>query len=402
MINMKKILISMILSMAATCSFNFCRANDRFALEMESLMKSVYYDSAPGAAVLVADGDSILFEGYYGIADMALQEPVDSSTVFNIASISKQFTTASILRLQENGKLSIDDEVARFFPEYRSGIWQKVKLRHIMSQSSGIPDLRPRDDRNFMLYATDSQSMEYFNCLDSLKFEPGTEYDYVNPTFLLLAEIIHRIEGVEFVDFQNHNIFKPAGMTSTCYFNPDEEITHSAHGYVLNEDAVALVADMDSYKRRERTDNYFTDDSGRQWTECDYGEETFFATRPDGGIYSTARDLLKWEALLSSHEYIGAASLNDAYSRHVKVSGSKFSTYQNRANTWYGYGWFVDDTPGRSVKIYHTGDNGGFQAYLAKYAGSPVRVIILSNRNDVDRWKLQNDVEILLVKYGFL
>ncbi len=402
MINMKKILNLIILLMVITCGFNVCRANNGFALEMDSLMKSVYYESAPGAAVLVAYGDSVLFEGYYGTSDMELQTPVDSSTVFNIASISKQFTVASILKLQEKGKLSIDDSVASFFPEYRSDIWQKVKLRHIMSQSSGIPDLRPRDDRNFMLYANDSQSMEYFKDLDSLKFEPGTEYDYVNPTFLLLAEIIHRIEGIEFVDFQKRNIFKPAGMTSTCYFNPDEEIPHSAHGYVPNGNVMANVADMDSFKSYERTDDYFIDNRGRQWAECDYGEETFFATRPDGGIYSTARDLLKWEALLSSHEFIGAASLDNAYSRQVKVSGSQYSTYQNRANTWYGYGWFVDDTPGRPVKIYHTGDNGGFQAYLAKYAGSLVRVIILSNRNDVDRWKLQNNVEILLVRHGIL
>lgn len=382
---------------------SFCnsRANE-FASDAEALMESVYYDSAPGAAVLIANGDSILFEGYYGIADMETQTPVDSSTVFNIASISKQFVVASILKLQEDGKLSIDDVVAKYFPEYGNDIWKKVKLKHIMSQSSGIPDLRPRDDRNFMLYATDSQSMEYFNELDSLKFKPGSEYDYVNPTFLLLAEIIHRIEGVEFVDFQNCNIFKPAGMTSTSYFNPDVEIPHSAHGYVANDDATMNMTDMDSDKRRDRAEDYFVDKKGRQWAECDYGEETFFATRPDGGIYSTARDLLKWENMLSTHEYIGAESLNDAYGRHAKVSGSGFSTYQNRPHTWYGYGWFVDDTPGRCMKIYHTGDNGGFQAYLAKYAGSSVKVIILSNRNDVDRWKLQGDIEYLLIKYGIL
>ena len=120
---------------------SFCnsRANE-FASDAEALMESVYYDSAPGAAVLIANGDSILFEGYYGIADMETQTPVDSSTVFNIASISKQFVVASIFKLQEDGKLSIDDEVAKYFPEYGNDIWKKVKLKHIMSQSSGIPE----------------------------------------------------------------------------------------------------------------------------------------------------------------------------------------------------------------------------------------------------------------------
>ena len=91
-----------------------------------------------------------------------------------------------------------------------------------------------------------------------------------------------------------------------------------------------------------------------------------------------------------------------AYTPHVEVTGSKWSSYQNRPNTYYGLGWFIDKTPGYPRKVYHTGDNGGFQAYLAKYPEKEVTIIILENRNDNDRWSLATAIDKILLDAGLL
>ena len=111
---------------------------------------------------------------------------------------------------------------------------------------------------------------------------------------------------------------------------------------------------------------------------------------------------MKWENALATESIISAKAISQAYKKHIKVSGSKYCTYQNRANTWYGYGWFIDDKPGKELKIYHTGDNGGFQAYAAKYPESKVNVIMFENRNDIDRWTMQQKIELILREEGVL
>ena len=375
---------------------------ERLTLRIDSLMRANYDDDAPGAALLIADGHNVLFDRGYGVEDVETKSKITGYTNFNIASISKQFTVAGILRLQEEGMLSIEDCVAKYMPEFKSGIWKRVRLRHLMSHSSGVPDLRPRNDKNFMLYATDEQSIEYMRDLDSLKFTPGTAYDYINPTFQILYAIIQKLSGLTFEDFQRKEVFMPSKMADVRYFSPDKNIPHMAHGYIIDGVGAEYSIDSDSQKVREKADKVYIDSKGRNWAECDYGEETFFATKSDGGIYTNTHELLNWELALDENLCISQSSKELAYTKWTKVSGSKFCSYQNRPNTWYGLGWFIEDLPDGQCRIYHTGDNGGFQAYLAKYTSSRVKVIMLENRNDIDRWSMQQKIEQILHEEGVL
>lgn len=395
------ILLAIITMVGVSCNTSKVD-NDRIAERIDSLLNSNYTDDAPGCAMAILKDDKVVYMGCRGIADVNTKEKINEHTVFNIASITKQFTALAILSLFEQGKLDINDSVAMYFPEFKSDIWKTVKLKHLMSHSSGVPDNRPRVDKDFMLHIVDKQCLEYMVDLDELKFEPGTKYDYKNPTFQVLAEVVKRVSGTDFETFQKENIFNKAGMTNVRYFEPTIEIPHMAHGYINISESDLNSIDSDSEKEKGDLETQYTDKNGRHWMEYDYGEETFFGTKADGGIYTSLDDFIKWEIALSNDKVVAKSTKDLAYTPHIEVSGSKYSSYQNRDNTYYGYGWFIDKKPNRETKIYHTGDNGGFQAYAAKYPKSNVCVMMFSNRNDLDRWSTQMEIEQIIIEEELL
>lgn len=333
---------------------------------LDSLFESRYAEGeeAPGGAVIIAEGDSVIYERYFGLADMETREPIDSNTRFCIASVSKQMTVVGLL---QQG-VDMQDAVSKWF-DFKNPLWQNVTLQHLASHTSGVPDSRDRTDLEKCIYADDEWSASYFPTVTATKFAPGTAYDYLNPSFLLLAKVIERNSGMAFVDWQREHVFKPAGMDVTYYFNPKEHPEHTAHGYEPTPEG---------------------------WKEFDYGEETFFATRPDGGVFSTARDMLRWEQALAHNTLLPPELLETAYRPVVEVSGSPWCDYQNRPNTYYALGWFVDRTPGEGEKVYHTGDNGGFQAYVAKYPATGLKIIVLENRHDKDRWEMAKTIDEIM------
>ena len=386
-------LLSLLLCLACSNQVEFKRIDAEFKHRYN-------LTDAPGAAIIIAKGDSILYEQYAGVADCLSGQAIDSLTRFNIASISKQLTSVSILSLQNEGRLNIDDRILKYLQNVDSIVFKDVKLKHLMSHSSGIPDSRPRNDREWMLKATDEESILYLDSVQSLHFTPGTAYEYINPTFQILYSIIQQKSGHSFVDFQQENIFDKAGMCNSFYFDCNAHHDNVAHGYVC--EGAEESDDRDTSKPTIFSDKPIIDSSGKKWHEYDYGEETFFATKADGGCYSTARDLLKWNIALNSGKIIPQNLLDSAYSKFTVVSGSDFCNYQNRPNTFYGFGFFIDSTPGFPTKIYHTGDNGGFQAYLAYYLEQKISIIILENRNDYDRWDFVKLIDAELREKGLI
>lgn len=368
---MRKFLpISILAAGLAGCGVG-AAGGDPTAEALDSLFEARYDDpAAPGGAVLIAKGDSVIYERYFGVADMATGERVGEETMFNIASVSKQFTVAALLR-QDVG---IDEPASAYFP-YPQEFWRRVTLGHLASHSSGIPDSRDRSDRQRCVYADDEASIAYFPTVDTLLFEPGTAYDYLNPSFILLAKVVEQKTGQGFCEYMRQSVFEPLGMSRTAYFSPAGMPQGTAHGYAP--------------------------DGRGGWQECDYGEETFFATRPDGGIYSTARDMLRWELGLAQGRVLSPERLAIAYEPRVDVAGSPYCDYQRRPGTSYGLGWFVERQPGRPDKVYHTGDNGGFQAYVAKYPSHGISIIVLENRHDRDRWQMAAAIDSVLSARNF-
>ena len=357
-------------------------ATDVVAERLDSLFTARYSiiengENIPGGSVYILKGDTVIFEKSYGVADLNTGAAIDGNTFFNIASVSKQFTAMAILQLHEEEKLSLEDDMSKYFPEFKADFFKRIKIKHLLSHSSGLPDLRPREDRNFVLTATDKESIEFFKELDHLNFEPGTNYEYQNPTFQLCFAIIEKVSGQTFEQYMKEHIFTPAGMDETVYFEAGREIPRMAHGYI-------------------------TEDNGATWKEYDYGEESFFATKADGGIYTSTHEFAKWEKALRDNVLISDSLKQIAHSPITTVSNSTYSSYQNRPYTSYGYGWFIEQKPGMPKKVYHTGDNGGFQIYAGRFPEKNILVLVFENRNDQSRWSMVEKIDSILKEAGML
>ncbi|GHT10650.1 penicillin-binding protein [Bacteroidia bacterium] len=330
-----------------------------FKQKTDSLFSAVYSDpNEPGAAVLILKGDSVIFEKCYGMADMQTKTPIRPETNFCIASVSKQFSAVALLQLAEQNLLSLNDNLKKFFPEYKADFYKDITLHHILSHTSGIPDTRPRTDKNFMLYSTDVESCQYLIDLTQLNFEPGARYEYINPTFQLVYQIIPRVTGIDFDTYIQQHIFDVAGMTHSVYFEADRKIPNMAHAYVFDEEKQCYV-------------------------ENDYGEANFFASKADGGLYTSIRDFAKWEKALRENKILSEASKNLAYSPKITIPSNAEYGYNN--NTAYGYGWFIQRNSGEPERIYHLGDNGGFTIYAGKIPEKNITFMFFSNRDDIDR-----------------
>lgn len=324
--------------------------------------------NAPGGAIIIAKGDSIFYERYAGLADLETRQPIGPQTQFNIASVSKQFTVMALLQQAAKyaGRMPLLDTPMSEFVDYGQPWWHSITPAMLASHTSGLPDTRT-GPREWKVTATDIDAIKYFETLEKPAHGPGEYYDYLNPSFILLARIVEQLSNREFTEYVADNIFKPAGMASTYYFDTASRGENESHAYA--------PADDDT------------------WQEYDYGEETFFATRPDGGIYSTARDMLSWlnalrDGIILDREWVALSRMP-----RVSVSDSPYCDYQRRPDRWYALGQYVEHHPGHPVKVFHTGDNGGYQAYLAVYPEEDIKIVVLENRHDKSRSQLADTID---------
>lgn len=346
---------------------------------LDSLFTSLFPADEPGAAVLVARGDSILYEGCFGQARLDTVMPITPHTMFNICSVSKQFSAVALAMLAEQGLLSLDDPVKKYFPKFQASFFNLITLRHLLSHTSGLPDARPRTPEQWQRYtashATQFQNVEDFkhyceeeeSCrfmeqLDSLAFEPGSQYEYQNPTYQLALMIVEQVTGEKFDDWMRNHLFLPAGMEETTYFEPDKLIPRMAHGYERDEEGC--------------------------WQECDYGEANFFGTKADGGIYTTPREFLRWNTAV-----YGGTLISDSLRQVLHTP--RIAT--DIPATDYGYGWFIEHRPDRPQKIYHTGDNGGFFIFEGGFPSLNLFYLIFANRADWSREAVADAVDSLLL-----
>ena len=345
------ILCAAILTPALCCiSCNSNKEEKAIVEKLDAFFDGKYAADEPGAAVIVLRGDKVIYDKGFGLADLNTKVPIDGNTFFNICSMSKQFTATAILQLVEKGAIKLDDNVKTYYPEFKGDFWQNVQIHNLLDHSSGIPDARGGIPREQKLLATDSLAIAYMVDLDWVEAQPGEQYAYCNPTYTLMGDLVSRVTGVEFGEYMEENVFEPAGMDQTLYYVPghEEDIPNMSHAYIKENG---------------------------EWEECDFGETTFFATRPDGGIYTSTHQFVEWEKALRANKIISEESLKDAMSPHNDMKEDHESSY--------GYGWVVEKDPATGLEvIYHNGGNGGYRTTGIRIPSSNTMIAIFSNRND--------------------
>lgn len=322
--------------------------NTALSTALDAYFSSVFPAGGPGGAVLVMKHERVVFQRGYGIADLKTHEPVSSRTLFNLGSISKTFVANAILMLQEQGKLSVEDDLWKYFPGFKSkDIASRVKLKHLLTHTSGLPDNR-EVEKNFAFYLTakDPENWYPITQADALRFEPGTRFEYSSPAFNGLALIVEQVSGVKWQDFVHDRILMPAGMPTSTITDGAYPETGVAHAYLDNEGS---------------------------WKEADYGEIPTFAASGNGGVWSSVDELARYELALRHGAFLSLATLHDA--RTVKT----FPNWTDPAPPHVGWSWFIRETPEGPRQIGHTGRQGGFAANYVTIPEKDVFFVVLSN-----------------------
>lgn len=386
---MRLIIITGILIVSTLLGIESCRrAQDvapRSALEqtLDSILAPVFGGSkAPGAEILIMQGDSVLYNRGYGYADLNKKTLISDTTVFNISSASKSFSAAALLMLAEQGFLSLDDSLSKFFPNMPSKVFNGITIRHILTHSSGLPDLRPRNAEewnhylrthesiysygsDYRLYGTEKEHIKIFENLDTLEYAPGSDYAHDDPAYILVAPLIERVTGMKYDQWMSRNLFDPAEMTVVHYINPGTDKPHTAHGYVP--------------------------DGNGGWQERDYREAEFFLTKADRGAFTSAKEFMQWNKALYGEKLISGLSLDNMMYPALSAKGD---------GDFFGLGTGVHLEPGKAARAYHTNSNGGFAILEAAYPARDLYFVVFANRNDWDRRKVLKDIDDALYRYG--
>lgn len=300
-----------------------------FTHTLDSLFNSFFNAAEPGGAVLIAQGDKVFYQKGFGIADIDTKEPITTKTLFNIGSISKTFVAYGILKLAAENKLSLDDNLYKYFPDFKNAaIAKQVKTSHLLTHTSGLPDSRKvKEEHTFYLTAKDEENFAPIKQIDKLEFEPGIQYNYSNPAFNGLALIIEKITGEKWQRYIEKMIFQPSGMKSSTITDGPYPESGVSHGYILNEK--------------------------KQFEEMDYGEEPTFAAAGNGGVWSSAEELWLYEKAIQNNTFLNKEWIEKSRTLYP------FPEWKDTAPSRLGLSWFLTKEMGLNM-IGHTGSQGGF------------------------------------------
>lgn len=323
-------------------------------LQLDTLYTELFNQGSFNGSVLIAENGNIIFQKSYGIANEQSQQALNDSTIFELASISKQFTAMGIVLLEKAGKLSYDDEVAKYIPELKT--YKGVTIHHLLNHTSGLPDYVDLADRHWdksHIVTNEDILKLYDEHQPRANFLPNEKWEYSNMGYLVLASIIERVSGQPFANYLHENIFQVLDMKNTFVYRRRFEpraVENYAEGYIYS----------DSLQKKILPD--------------DLGEETFAVFLDgivgDGMVNSNPIDLLKWDQALYSNILV-----NDEDRELI------FSSFQinDSTETHYGYGWMIDSSNTYGKTVAHSGGWAGYVNYFERHIDNNKTIIILQN-----------------------
>jgi CubicO group peptidase (beta-lactamase class C family) len=344
---MKKILIAIAVLFLQQC----CSAQND-AAQIDTLLNTYNKLSKFNGSALVAKNGTVLLNKGYGYRNAGASVLNDEHSIFQLGSVTKQFTSAVILKLQAENKLSVSDKLSKYFPDYPKG--DSITIKELLTHTSGIYNYT--NDENFMKNEitkakTRQQMMALFEN-KPLDFSPGTSWSYSNSGYSMLGYIIEKVTNISYEQAVHKYIFSPLKMTHSGFDftnlkNPDKTVGY----YVLNAHDTVAAPIVDS-------------------------TISFSA----GAIYSTTGDLYKWSQALENNTVLSASQQNEAY---IPVKNN------------YGYGWGIDSIEGKR-RLSHGGGIPGYITILSRVPADEVTIILLSNASNESVGKISNDIYAIL------
>lgn len=350
-------------------SFNLFADTNSLSADQQEAVDKIFseWDKAdtPGCALGIFKDGKIIYARGYGMANLEYDLPNNSQSVYRIGSTSKQFTAASIILLAEKGKLSLDDTLDKFFPEFPDYAKQ-ITVRHLLNHTSGIRDyltisyLKGLGDDD---YYTDKDVMRWLVNQTELNFTPGEEFVYSNSGYWLLGQIVNQVAEMSMADFAMQEIFKPLAMNHTHFHNDHTQIVKNrASGYRTNEEDGFQIS------------------------------MTTLDMIGDGGIFTTVEDIKKWD-----DAYYDSKVLSRSFWKMMTQTGK----LNNNEAIDYASGLFISDHKGLKT-VSHGGAFVGFRAELLRFPDQKFSVAIFTNRGDANPSVMALEVADVFLKDKYI
>lgn len=329
-----RIVLMILITACGVCNqeVNAQQSNAADISRLEDFISTYEIDGRFSGTLIAIKNDEVVFEREYGYSDKNTGKLIDRRSIFGLASVSKIFTSTAIIKLLEEGKLSLDDKLCLYFPDLPD-IYADVSVLHLLTHTSGIPDFHSKpvfDVHNSDIYNFVARQKE-------LEFIPGTQYKYTNTGFVLLAMIVEKIEGQSYPVYMERKFFKPLGMKDT-FFGRSEKKNRIVTSYLSSGE----IADRNNFY---------------------YGP---------GEQFTTASDLVKWDKAYFSGGVISKEIMKKVLSVNKLLDGTE---------TAYGLGWGVLNMGGDKL-VGHTGGNYGFRTIYMHNLNKDYSIILLSNIGD--------------------
>ncbi|MFC7347329.1 serine hydrolase domain-containing protein [Chryseobacterium zhengzhouense] len=302
----------------------------------QNIVDKYYNNGKFNGTVLVTENDSIIVDTALGFSNFETQEKLTTDTPFYIASLSKPFTATAIILLQQRGLLSFDDQASKYLtelPDYA----KNVTIRHLLTHTSGVWDYEKVLSGKKGLKNRDV--LHWLQQQKNLQFLSGSKFEYSNSGYILLSLLIEKVSGKSYLKFLDENIFVPLEMTNTQVYDESKPVIRNK----------AL-----GYNQKKLLDDYS------------------ILTTGDGGIYSTTKDLYKFDRALRNGSLINKNNSILMYNP-FKLSDSKLSNY--------GFGWYIDDSKDNKI-VSHTGGLNGFRSIFWRDLKNNKTIIVLTNQGD--------------------
>lgn len=359
-----------------------CTATTQKHQQLDSLFTTLADKGYFSGCVLVAEDGKPIYDTAIGYANFETKQKLNKETMFELASVSKQFTAMAIMQLHQRGKLNYEDAAVKYLPRLP---YKDVTISNLLHHTSGIPEFLPWTDTlvdvNRINYNEDILEALAKNKV-ALNFKPGDQLSYSNTNYVLLALIVEKISGLPFSDYLNKNIFLPLGMNHTQVYHQRaarQKIANYAYGYLYNPAKGGF--DLNDHFAGNRYQYYFDGVAGPY------------------GISSTTEDMLKWDQALYTDKLV-SKKVQDAAYQASKLNNGKEAKFEGIP---YGFGWLILPTlKDEGRRFMHTGGYPGYMTIISRFPDKKKTIIILTNiYNVISMYQLSSAIENILFNKPF-